>query len=336
MLSNFVLFGKMLIKPEEIRYIMNFDDFKEKLEFEFSEFGIIKTERYLKEARVLNLAFPDIKYKHMIVVALSYPKRIMKSTKTELYASMYTFGKDYHLVLKEKMAKVMQGFDYEYEFAVDNHPFDERLAAQLAGIGFFGKNQLIINPSYGSFIFLGIIFINLDMDIEIIKKIDDSCGDCRICIDSCPTNSLLNPGYDREKCISDFNQTKKILSETEIKVNYCIFGCDICQLVCPKNINIKPTTHDEFAFSGKEAIAIRDLLTLSEKQFKEKYEDMAYLWKGKTILMRNALTLLLRQHNSDYNDLIKQSIEKHQTPWYKITAQNILTKLDKNKKPQPE
>ncbi|MDD3713212.1 MAG: DUF1730 domain-containing protein [Candidatus Izemoplasmatales bacterium] len=315
---------------------MNFSDFQERLRFEFSEFGIIKTERYLKEASVLNLAFPDIRYKHMIVVALSYPKRIMKSNKTELYASMYTFGRDYHLVLKEKMAKVMLGFDYEHEFAVDNHPFDERLAAQLAGIGFFGKNQLIINPSYGSFIFLGFIFINLDTENEIINKIDDSCGDCRICIDSCPTKALLNPGYKREKCISDFNQTKKILSETEIKANYCLLGCDICQLVCPKNIGIKSTIHDEFAFSGKEAIKINDLLTLSERQFKEKYENMAYLWKGKTILMRNALTLLLRQKNTDYNDLIKQSIDKHQMPWYKNTAENILSKLNQSKNPQPE
>lgn len=315
---------------------MNFYDFQERLKFEFPEFGIIKTERYLKAASTLNLAFPTIKYNHMIVVALSYPKRIMKSTKSELYASMYTFGRDYHLVLKEKMAKVMLGFDYEYEFAVDNHPFDERLAAQVAGIGFFGKNQLIINPSYGSFIFLGIIFINLAIESEIINKIDDSCGDCRICIDSCPTKALLNPGYKREKCISDFNQTKKILSETEIKANYCLFGCDICQLVCPKNVNIKPTTHDEFAFSGKEAIKVRDLLTLSERQFKEKYKNMAYLWKGKTILMRNALTLLLRQKNTDYNDLIKQSIDKNPTSWYKNTAENILSKLDKIKNPQPE
>ncbi|HQN74483.1 MAG TPA: DUF1730 domain-containing protein [Bacillota bacterium] len=315
---------------------MNLYDFQKRLNFEFSEFGIIKTERYLKEASVLNLVFPEISYKHMIVVALSYPKRILNSTKNEHYASMYTFGRDYHLVLKEKMAKVMQGFDYEYEFAVDNHPFDERLAAQLAGIGFFGKNQLIINPSYGSFIFLGIIFINLAMESEIINKIDDSCGDCRICIDSCPTNALLNPGYKREKCISDFNQTKKILSDTEIKANYCLFGCDICQLVCPKNVNIKTTTHDEFAFSGKEAIKVRDLFTFSEKQFRKKYENMAYLWKGKTILMRNSLTLLLRQKNSDYNDLIKQSIDKHPMPWYKNTAQNILSKLNKSKNPQPE
>jgi epoxyqueuosine reductase len=268
----------------------------------------------------------------MIVLGLAYPKRIIPSTKTNLYASFYTFGTDYHQVLKSRIEKVMSKFSLTYEPCVDNHPYDERLAAVLSGIGFFGKNQLIINPILGSYLFLGIVFVDLEISEEIILPIIDDCGSCHACIDACPTKALSNNGYDFNKCISHYNQSKKILNSEEIKANYCLFGCDICQLVCPKNVNVESKLHPEFKLSGKEGVNISDLFTLSEREFGEKYHDMAYLWKGKTILMRNALTLLLRQKNFSYNNLIKESLGKHSIPWYQETAIDILAELEKIKK----
>ncbi|MGD9761623.1 MAG: epoxyqueuosine reductase [Candidatus Izemoplasmatales bacterium] len=311
---------------------MNINNLHQSFQEEFDIVGIIKTDRYFSEAKKLNLKLPITKFPTMVVLGLSYPKRIKTSTKTELYASFYTFGTDYHQVLKNRIIKVMNKFPLAYELGVDNHPYDERLAALLAGIGFFGKNQLIINQTFGSYIFLGIVFIDLEISEEFTLPIIDNCGSCRICLDACPTKALNNDGYDFNKCISYYNQEKKVLSSDEIKANYCLFGCDICQLVCPKNLSIKPKLHPEFELSGKEGVNITDLFTYSEKEFIKKYQDMAYLWKGKTILMRNALTLLLRSKNFDYNDLVKRTIDKQSTPWYHETALKIIEELEQIKK----
>ncbi len=299
----------------------------ETFQAEFDVVGVIQTQRYLDEAKKLGIDVPNVAYPTMVVLGLAYPKRIVKHTQTHLVSSFYTFGMDYHHVLKSRIKSVMMNFSYSYEMGVDNHPHDERLAATLSGVGYFGKNQLIINKEYGTYIFLGIVFIDVTLEKEFVLKIDDDCGSCHKCIDACPTHALKEGRYEMEKCISFFNQDKHTLSNDEIKANYLLFGCDICQMVCPKNIDKGVKTHPEFALSGKELVSITDLFTDSEKQFKSKYQDMAYLWKGKTILMRNALTLLLRQKNKQYNDLIGASLLKHHVPWYKDTANRILEKL---------
>ncbi|BCR35895.1 epoxyqueuosine reductase [Mariniplasma anaerobium] len=308
---------------------MRSEDLRKLFLTEFDEVGIIHTDTYQKEAKKLHKKQIDINYPTMVVVALSYPKRFIKHTHTHLVPSFYTFGQDYHYVLKNRIKKVMEQLDYKYELGVDNHPYDERLAAVLAGIGFFGKNQLIINKNYGSYMFLGIVLIDCPLDQEFVLDVFDDCGTCDICIKACPTQALEENKYHMEKCMSYFNQEKKVLTEAQIKSNHSLFGCDICQMVCPKNINKGIVQHSEFDLSGKETVSIKDLFSLSNKAFEESYKDMAYLWKGKTILMRNALTLMLKQKNKDYIDLIEKSLDKKTVSWYQDTAYNILDKLKK-------
>ncbi|MDA3932441.1 MAG: hypothetical protein PF513_06870 [Tenericutes bacterium] len=298
---------------------------------EFDVVGIIKTTEYNKVAKTLNRNKANAKYPTMAVLGFAYPKRIMKHTDTHLVPSFYTFGKDYHLVMKEKIQKICDTLKIKYDYGVDNHSLDERLAAKLSGIGFLGKNQLIINKDYGSYMFLGMVLLDTQIDNEIKYQIDDNCGVCRKCIEACPTNALIENGYVQEKCISHFNQTKKTLTKDEIKANYLLFGCDICQLVCPKNIRKGKTIHPEFELSDKEMVSIVDLFNMSQKEFNLKYSDMAYLWKGKTLLMRNTLTLLYNHNNTNFNELIKDSIDKYTMPWYKETAQFVLKKLNSMK-----
>ncbi len=306
-------------------------ELKKVFDQEFDLVRVMKTNRYIEAAKELGINIPNHPYKSMVVLALAYPKRIIPSTKDKLYGSFYTFGRDYHLILKEKIKRVMQPLNINYELGVDNHPHDERLAAVVSGLGFFGKNQLIINPLYGSYIFLALVFIDDDIDQELIGSIDDSCKDCRACIDACPTQALAEEGYLMHRCISFFNQEKKTLTDDEIKKNYCLFGCDICQLACPKNRNIANPNHSEFALTGKEGVSIVDLFSLSERDFRKAYQDMAYLWKGKTILMRNALTLLLKQKNTAYNEMIEMSLSRYRAAWYNQTAANVLKKLKETK-----
>ncbi|MFW5847741.1 MAG: epoxyqueuosine reductase [bacterium] len=293
----------------------------------FDIVGIIKTKKYLEAAQANNLKVPNMKYPTIVVLGLTYPKHNLSHKKTHLVSSFYTFGMDYHDVLQSRIAKVMKNIPYNYFSGVDNHPHNERLAATLAGIGFFGKNQLIINSLYGSYIFLGLVFIDVNLEEEYVLNISDDCGTCRKCIEACPTNALSDNGYNINKCISYYNQTKKELTDNEINKNYLLFGCDICQLVCPKNIDKGKIIHPEFELSGKELVSIVDLFTKSNKEFNKLYDNMAYLWKGKTILMRNALTILLKQKNTDYNSLIKTSINEYDMPWYKTVAKKVLKEL---------
>lgn len=258
----------------------------------FDVVGVIRTSTYQAAANSMNKAPLEIPYPTMVVVGLAYPRRNLSHPKTHVVASFYTFGQDYHTVLTNRFREALSKFTFQYSIGVDNHPLDERLAATLAGIGFFGKNQLIINPHYGSYMFLGVAFIDVELNNEFRLIIDDSCGTCTKCITACPVDALSENGYDMTKCISHYNQAKQPLTAEQKAANYCLFGCDICQMVCPKNMGKVNPTHIEFELTGKEAVALTDLFTLSANQFDAKYGGMAYLWKGKTILMRNALTLV--------------------------------------------
>ncbi|MFA7560834.1 MAG: 4Fe-4S double cluster binding domain-containing protein [Candidatus Izemoplasmatales bacterium] len=296
----------------------------------FDLVGIIDSKSYYQKAISLDKDAVKPPFSTMVVLGLAYPKHIIKSSDEFAVPSFYTFGKDYHIVMKDMINDIVKDFDFNYYVGVDNHPYNERLAASLAGLGFLGKNQLIINSQYGSYFFIGIVFIDINLKNQFTNDVIDDCGECRKCIEACPTNALTDSGYNLLKCISFFNQEKKVLTNDEIQKNYCLFGCDICQLACPKNIDKGMLIHPEFQLSGKEKVKIDDLFRLSNKDFINKYKDMAYLWKGKTILMRNALTLLLNSNNQKYNDLIEKSILNTSSSWYKETAKQILDELTKS------
>jgi len=294
---------------------------------QFDAVGIIQTKNYLIKAKELGIDVPPIDYPTMVILGLAYPKRLIKNTDTYLVPSFYTFGSDYHQVLKDRIDIVAKKLPYRYQAGVDNHPYNERLAAVLAGMGYFAKNQLIIHPEFGTYFFLGIVFMDINMRDEIIFETTDDCGTCTKCIDACPVHALSEHGFEMNRCMSHYNQTKRILSDAEIDSNYALFGCDICQMVCPKNINKGVKVHPEFELSGKEKVQILDLFIDTDQVFKTKYGKMSYLWKGKTVLMRNALTILLKQKNTRYNELIEKSIQKYHMSWYQDTATRILEKL---------
>ena len=308
---------------------MTYKDIVSKFKINFDIVGIIHRDTYIKEAKNRNMNFYDIPYETVVVLGLAYPFRKLNHTKTHLVPSFYTFGSDYHIVLRNRVEDVMKDINLKYEFKVDNHPYDERLAATIAGLGYLGKNQLMINKDLGTYFFLGLVFLDLRIEKEVILEIDDSCGTCTKCIDACPVSALSENAFDRSKCMSEFNQSKRILTDDEIDKNYLLFGCDICQIVCPKNIGKGTIIHEEFQLSGKELVSIDDLFNLSEQAFRNKYSDMSYLWKGKTVLLRNALMLLNKTKNTDFIDSITKSIVEKDLVWYRDTANKVLNKIKK-------
>lgn len=291
-----------------------------KLKQVFDLVGVIDVKRYPNYDKIEE--FKDVK--SIFVIGLAYPHIVFKNKEDEYLSSVYTYGLDYHLVLKELVNKTLDGF--EYEVLVDNHNLDERKCIELTGLAYKGKNDLMINEDYGSFFFIGLVLTKKRYD-EVIVENNDSCGTCEICIKACPVNALVD-GFDIDKCLSAENQRKQPLKERSIKKNYLLLGCDICQLVCPKNKNIITKYNQLVDPLSTAYIKIDDLFELTNKEFNKKYRHHAYLWRGKTLLLRNALTILLKYKNTKYNDKIKKTIANPNYPlWYKEDAIKILEQL---------
>jgi epoxyqueuosine reductase len=167
--------------------------------------------------------------------------------------SKYAYGKDYHFVLKEKMNLLFdfikaQHSEVEGRVFVDSAPVLDRAWARKAGLGWIGKNSNLISRSAGSFVFIGEIILNLELEYNSIPE-NDFCGSCTRCIDACPTEAILdNRTLDAEKCISyqTIENKGEISQELSGKLANRAFGCDICQDVCPWNRNALPHLEPEF------------------------------------------------------------------------------------------
>ena len=188
--------------------------------------------------------------------------------------SMYAYGRDYHKVVKEKLRSLLNKIREEIgevngRCFVDSAPVMEREWAGKAGLGWNGKNTLTINPKRGSYFFLAEII--LDLEIESDHPIRDHCGTCTRCIDACPTSAIDENGYwlDASKCISylTIELKDRIPDEFSGKMNNWMFGCDICQEVCPWNRFSKP--HRDPEFSPNE-----DLLDMSARDWEEITEEI--------------------------------------------------------------
>ncbi|HLR21524.1 MAG TPA: tRNA epoxyqueuosine(34) reductase QueG [Tissierellaceae bacterium] len=237
----------------------------------------------------------------IIVVGISYNVDYnIKDNNIKLKGrlSKSSWGIDYHRVLRNKMEKLVklleEDHEFEYKIFTDTGPLVDRELAKKAGIGYYGKNCSIINKEYGSFIFLGYILTSLEIDIEKVYR-EEECGDCTLCLRACPTGALESKYHiNSNKCISYLTQTKEIIpEELRHKMGNRIYGCDTCQEVCPKNKGIKYSKNKEFIpQKTKGIIDIKELLSMSNREFREKYGDMAGSWRGKNTLKRNAIITL--------------------------------------------
>ena len=165
--------------------------------------------------------------------------------------SQYAYGRDYHYVVKEKL-NVLYAFIKTLEPAVngrifvDSAPVMEKAWAAKSGLGWIGKNTNLISREHGSFLFVGEIILDSELDYD--APVQNLCGTCTKCIDACPTKALTPYKLDARKCISYLTIEKKgdIPEEFKNQWNDWIFGCDICQNVCPWNSRVKPNNEDDF------------------------------------------------------------------------------------------
>jgi len=264
---------------------------KRALELGFLDCGITKAgfleeeaprlENYLKENRHGKMSYMENHFDMRLdprllvegarsVISLSYNYFPNETQRKDSYKiAKYAYGTDYHFVVKDKLKELMNFIQEEIgevngRAFVDSAPVLEHAWAQKAGIGWVGKNSLTLSKQKGSFFFLSELILDLELDYD--QPIPtDHCGTCTNCIDACPTEAILpDKKIDGSKCISYFTIELKDEIPTEMsgKFNDWIFGCDVCQDVCPWNRFSLP--HNEEKFSPKE-----ELLHYSKSDWEE-------------------------------------------------------------------
>ncbi len=216
--------------------------------------------------------------------------------RSEGNVSLYARGEDYHSAVRRELERRIEELRREYPNAaflpyVDASPFPEVLAAARAGLGAVGKNSLLITPRWGSFVFIGLIATDLELDIA--PRPPRSCIDCGRCISACPGGALSAGGVDIRRCLSDITQRKGELSQTEqalIKSQNTVWGCDICQLVCPMNEHAERTELEAFGTDLISGLRSGDIPP-TQAEFKAKYARRAFSWRGRAPLARNLALL---------------------------------------------
>jgi len=208
--------------------------------------------------------------------------------------SKYAYGRDYHFVVKEKLAELMHFIsekigDVQGRAFVDSAPVLDRAWAKKSGMGWIGKNTNLITKEQGSFFFIAELI--LDLELEADTAIEDYCGTCTACIDACPTDAIVQPYVvDGSKCISYFTIELKEEIPLEVKGRFenWAFGCDVCQDVCPWNRFSKP--HAEPAFNPSDQLMKmnrKEWEEITEDVFKKIFSDSAVKRTGYKGLVRN-------------------------------------------------
>lgn len=214
------------------------------------------------------------------VITALFPYYLGASSYQGLNVSKYAAVADYHSVVSDRLSQACDELgrafpEHEFVAFADNSPVPEVKAAYLSGLGRLGRNGLVINPVFGSYVFIGEIVTSLAL--EAGEPMGD-CPGCGKCIDACPCGAL-NGGFDSGLCLSAVTQKKGELTADEqqlIKHSGCAWGCDVCQDVCPLNRNVCATPIEEFLSSFRPTVTEHTDIA-----------GRAYEWRGKATIMRN-------------------------------------------------
>jgi epoxyqueuosine reductase len=212
----------------------------------------------------------------------------------------YAWGDDYHDVMKKRLRQFVEGLSTRLglpirsRIFVDDGPMNDRAAAERAGVGWFGKNTNILTRSHGSWVLLGQVVT--DLDLEPDRPLAKTCGTCVLCIDACPTGAIVDPYViDNTRCISFLTIELRGSMPRELRplVDDWVFGCDICQDVCP--VNRKAALGLEPAFQQRDdtsAPALIPLLDLDDQSFRERFRKSPIKRAKRVGLQRNAAVAL--------------------------------------------
>jgi epoxyqueuosine reductase len=237
----------------------------------------------------------------MIVVAENYftpHEHYDESDRGKI--SRYAWGDDYHEVVREKLVRLL---NYVNEIApnatgkicVDTAPIMEKAWAVRAGIGWLGKHSNVITTTHGSWVFLGEIILDIELEYDT-ETVADHCGTCTACIDACPTNAIVLPYVvDSRRCISYATielRDEQLPTEIASNLEGWIYGCDICQDVCPWNRFEKPATEARFEpRNGETSLSLHHVLLMSHDEYVERFRRSSIKRTKLGGLKRNAAAL---------------------------------------------
>lgn len=234
----------------------------------------------------------------VIVLATSYKHN--KNDGKEFKIARYAHGEDYHRWVKGRLEKlaacIREEIDPQFKWRsfVDTGPVLERDLAAKAGLGWFGKNACLLNDELGSFIFLSVIFCNLDLPES--EPVPDQCATCNLCIDSCPTDALTEYQLDARKCLAYHNIEKR--GERDSKywqaLGNQLVGCDICQEVCPWNQKSSMTRNQDWVngFNDYGIHDLSDFLKMTKSQYRKRFSKTAISRIQYEDFMRNVFLVI--------------------------------------------
>ncbi len=269
-------------------------------------------EKRINPAKLLENA------RSVICVGLNYKPPKQKKKPANPVAPMgriasYAQYEDYHVIIKKQLQKLIEfittiaGREHKFKTCVDSAPLAERALAARAGLGFIGKNHILINPTLGPQIFLGEIVTTLKLSTDkyhglpardtTAKMAVVHCSNCDNCIDACPTGALGPDGqFDANKCISYLTIEYKgqISPDLAEKIGDRLFGCDECVLACPYQENAPVCKNKQFNFyNDRTNLNLQEILEMSEGRFQARFADSVILRPGLDRLKRNAQNCLM-------------------------------------------
>ncbi|QZE14182.1 tRNA epoxyqueuosine(34) reductase QueG [Halosquirtibacter laminarini] len=233
----------------------------------------------------------------VISVLLNYFPKNNLEKKDQWVISKYAYGKDYHYIMKSMIGNLLEYIqdrfpDVKGRAFVDSAPVLDRVWAVESGLGWIGKNSNLISPNHGSFVFIGELIINKEL-INDTPQTKNYCGNCTKCIDACPTDAIISPKtIDANRCLShatiEYRGDEKPI-EIKGKMSNRIYGCDICQDVCPWNIKkAKPTNIDAFDPMIKEDIFTKNYWDdTTNGSFKKRFQSSPIARAGLKQIRRN-------------------------------------------------
>lgn len=255
--------------------------------------GMSYMERNLNKRKNPKEILPDAK--SIISLGLIYNTPFTHSGKNDQgKISRYAWGKDYHLIIWDMLDELeteLKEIDPQFNSIsyVDTGPVMDKVWAVKAGLGWMGKHTNVINRDLGSWFFIANIICNYEFDYS--EKVPDFCGDCTACIDACPTDAIVQPYLvDSNKCISyqTIENKNEIPSELKGKFENWLFGCDICQEVCPWNKKFSVTTLLKDFYPKHPELTFSEVMEMAENTFKQKFADSPIKRTKLSGLKRNA------------------------------------------------
>ena len=239
--------------------------------------------------------------KSVIVLMMSYKPPIAQDVQLPQIA-YFAYGKDYHDIIREKLKKLEDFIRAAYPATrirgfVDTAPLLERAWAVRAGLGWIGKNNLLISPQWGSFVFLATILTDVELDYDEPEQ-KNHCGNCTKCLDACPSGALCRPYFlDARRCVS--YHTIESRQPVEIATHGYLFGCDICQKTCPWNIRASAHKHKELeALPEIMTYTQADWLALEEEEFNRIFAHSPLLRAG-LMKLKQIINATKNQHHCE-------------------------------------